>query len=321
MSRGASELNVCAVLPKRQAAWWEQLGRQTAGPASLAQQFRIVVGTATALSLVLAACWYERFFRHPEGVLPGLPWAVFLCHAGLCLLAWFATTDSALHDQDALAWRCNHAAQAAGRRGRMQLRGGVELDIEGRLLWLCKPLCAPPRPTVALEAQLHSRWTRTAQGPVRQGDQDPEQSPRAEDPAEGQPQSPVAALADTEVAASGEVPAYSYSQNEDTVTLVVRSEGCDPASLRLVLPDSLHARVDYELRATRAAPRRRVALAWELSAPVDVARCRCTASELNFCAVLPKRQAAWLEQLGRQTAGSCEPAKAAFTNPLVHGHE
>eukprot|EP00727_Mastigamoeba_balamuthi_P005856 m51a1_g1890 hypothetical protein (212) ;mRNA; f:732077-737424 len=60
------------------------------------QQFRIVVGTATALSLVLAACWYEHFFRRPGGVLPGVPWAVFLCHAGLCLLAWLATTNSAL---------------------------------------------------------------------------------------------------------------------------------------------------------------------------------------------------------------------------------
>eukprot|EP00727_Mastigamoeba_balamuthi_P005851 m51a1_g1886 hypothetical protein (513) ;mRNA; f:714136-716301 len=212
---------------------------------------------------------------------------------------------------------------------------GVELDIEGSVLRLSKP------PLYALEAQLHyqvdadccraqfDKATRTLSvtvpvlppRPREQTEQSPRAEESAEEPAEEQPQAPVAAFADTEVAASGEVPAYGYSQNEDTVTLVVRSEGCDPESLRLVLPDSLHVRVEYELRATRAAPRRRVALAWELSAPVDVARCRCTASELNVCAVLPKRQAAWWEQLGRQTAGSCEPAKAAFTNSLVYDLE
>eukprot|EP00727_Mastigamoeba_balamuthi_P001743 m51a1_g11566 hypothetical protein (288) ;mRNA; f:10927-13855 len=157
---------------------------------------------------------------------------------------------------------------------------GVELYIEGSVLWLSKPPLMlsvtvpvlPPRPR-----------------------EQTEQSPIAEELAEEQPQAPVAAFADTEVAARGEVPVYSYSQNKDTVTL------------RLVLPDNLHVRVEYELRATREAPRRRVALAWELSVPVDVARCRCTVSELNVCAVLPKRQAAWWEHLGRQTAGSCQP--------------
>eukprot|EP00727_Mastigamoeba_balamuthi_P005854 m51a1_g1889 hypothetical protein (441) ;mRNA; f:722955-731359 len=51
------------------------------------QQFRIVVGTATALSLVLAACWYYFVFLGSGAVLPCIPWAVFLCHVGLCLLA------------------------------------------------------------------------------------------------------------------------------------------------------------------------------------------------------------------------------------------
>eukprot|EP00727_Mastigamoeba_balamuthi_P005857 m51a1_g1891 hypothetical protein (254) ;mRNA; f:738537-741840 len=61
-----------------------------------AQQLRVVTCAATALSLVLAACWHELVFGGAGGVVACVPWALCLCHAALCLLAWRASSGPAL---------------------------------------------------------------------------------------------------------------------------------------------------------------------------------------------------------------------------------